>query len=360
MKSSIGAPFAGYVALAYTLVIVYASLQPFAGWRMPPDEVLRFLTAWPRYITASDIALNVVAYLPLGVMLYCALRPPLPAALAFVLATLLAAALSLALESVQMFLPSRIASNIDLLSNSVGAAAGALAALLLSLWNNPLAAARARIVRAGKLGDCGLFLIALWLVIQFHPSALAFGSGDVRDIFGVTPMFMHSSQAYALAEASVVGLAVIVLGLIVSLLVQSRRNAPVAMVVTLAATIGVKSIAVAMMGRSAHWLPWLTPGVAAGLVAGSASVAALMWLVPVKRAAIALTCLATSIVIVNITPDNPYQTLPAFMLSLQPTHLANFGNIVRVIAQGWALAAAMLLIGLARAGPARSNQLKSS
>ncbi len=102
-------------SLAYTLVIVYASLQPFAGWRMPPDEVLRFLTApWPRYITTSDIALNVVAYLPLGAMLYFALRPPLAAAVALVLATLLAAALSLALESVQMFLPTRIASNVDL------------------------------------------------------------------------------------------------------------------------------------------------------------------------------------------------------------------------------------------------------
>jgi VanZ family protein len=353
MKSSIRAPLAGYVALAYTLVIVYASLQPFAGWRLPPDEVLRFLTAWPRYITASDIALNVAAYLPLGAMLYFTLRPPLAPAVALVLATLLAAALSLALESVQMFLPSRIASNVDLLSNSAGAAAGAMAALLLTLWNNPLAAARARMLRTGKLGDCGLFVVALWLVIQFHPSPLAFASGDVRDIFGITPIFMHSSQAYALAEASVVGLAVITLGLMVSLLVQSPRYAPGAMVLTLAATLGFKSIAVAMLGRSAHWLPWLTPGVATGLAAGSALVAALMWLTPAARGAIALTCLATGVVVVNVTPDNPYQTLPSFMLTLQPTHLTNFGNIVRILAQCWSLAAIVLLLGLARAGPAR-------
>ena len=123
------------------MVILYASLQPFAGWRMPPDEVLGFLTApWPRYITASDIALNVVAYLPLGAMLYFALCPPLAPAVACALATLLAAALSLALESAQMFLPLRIASNVDLMSNSAGAAAGALGALLLTFWHNPLAA----------------------------------------------------------------------------------------------------------------------------------------------------------------------------------------------------------------------------
>ena len=125
-----GPKLAGYIALAYTLVIVYASLQPFAGWRMPPDEVLRFLTApWPRYITATDIALNVVAYLPLGAMLYFALRPPLAPAAAFVIATLVAAVLSLLLESVQMFLPARIASNVDLLSNSAGAVLGALGAI---------------------------------------------------------------------------------------------------------------------------------------------------------------------------------------------------------------------------------------
>ena len=164
MKTLVGAPLAGFVALAYTLVIVYASLQPFAGWRAPPDEVLRFLTApWPRYITATDIALNVVAYLPLGAMLFFALRPPLAPAVAFVIATALAAALSLLLESVQMFLPARIASNVDLISNSAGTALGALSALLLTLWHNPLAALRGRWVRSGKLGDCGLLVLAMWI-----------------------------------------------------------------------------------------------------------------------------------------------------------------------------------------------------
>ena len=45
MKASIRASLAGYVALAYTLVIVYASLQPFAGWHMPPPELIFGSTA---------------------------------------------------------------------------------------------------------------------------------------------------------------------------------------------------------------------------------------------------------------------------------------------------------------------------
>ena len=331
---------------------MYASLQPFAGWRLPPNEVLGFLTAaWPRYITATDIALNVAAYLPLGAMLFFVLRPPLAAAIACILATLLAAALSLTLESVQMFLPTRIASNIDLMSNSAGAAVGAMGALLFTLWSNPLAALRLRVVRTDVLGDCGLIVVAVWIVIQLHPSPLAFGSGNLRDLLGITPMFMHSSHAYQLAETAVVALAVIAMGLLVSLLMQSSRHALRAMVLTLLLTVIAKS-AVAT-ARAAYWLQWLTPGVAAGLAAGAAGVAALVWLGPRARAALAMTCVAAGVVIVNVTPENPYQTLPAFLSSAQPNHLANFGGIVRFLAQCWPFAAGLLLFALARAGPAR-------
>ena len=325
MKALPRASLAGYVALAYTLVIVYASLQPFTGWRMPPPEVFAFLTApWPRYITASDIALNVAAYLPLGAMLFYALRPPFSAAFAFILATLLAILLSLLLESVQMFLPIRIASNVDLISNGAGAALGALGAMLLTLGNNPLAALRVKIVRTGLLGDAGIILIALWIVIQFQPSPLAFGSGNLRDAFRLTPVFMHSSQAYLLGEAAIVALAVTAIGLAISLLLQSRRYSLRVMLATLLLTAAAKSVAAVAIARTANWFQWLTPGVAAGIA------------------------------IVNLMPDNPYVSVPPFMSSLPPTHLTNFGSIVRLLAQCWPFAVLVLLCGLARAGPPRT------
>ena len=250
-----------------------------------------------------------------------------------------------------MFLPARIATNVDLLSNAAGAALGALAALLLTLWNNPLAALRLRAVRTDVLGDCGLIVVAVWIVIQLHPAPLAFGSGNLRDLLGITPMFMHSSHAYQLAETAVVALAVISMGLLVSLLMQSSRDALRAMALTLLLTGTAKS-AVAM-ARATHWLQWLTPGVAAGLAAGAVGVALLLWLEPRARAALATACVAAGVVIVNVTPDNPYHALPAFLSSVQPNHLANFGGIVRFLAQCWPFAAGMLLFALARADPAR-------
>src|SRR5262245_26788708 len=117
------------LAAAYVLLIVYASLKPFAGWRMPPDDILRFLTApWPRYITLEDIGVNVAAYIPLGFLLSAGLSARYGAARGALGAALAAASVSLAMEALQMFLPSRIASNVDLLTNSCGGLMGAMAA----------------------------------------------------------------------------------------------------------------------------------------------------------------------------------------------------------------------------------------
>lgn len=334
---------------------MYASLQPFAGWRTPPQEVLHFLAApWPRYITAGDIALNVAAYLPLGAMLFFALRPPFAAAVACAASIVLAAALSLALESAQMFLPMRIASNVDLICNSAGAALGAAGAMLLALGNNPLAAWRRRAVRADVLGDCGLIVIALWILIQFQPAPFTLGSGDLRDVLGITPVFAHTSHSYLLAEAAVVGCAVVALGLTVSLVMQSRRHTLRALTATLLATVAAKSTVAILLARQGSWLQWLTPGVALGLAAGGMLLALLQLLAPTTRALSALLCLAAGVVIVNLTPENPYQTLPAYVLNAQPTHLNNFSNIVRTLSRCWPFAALILLAALVRARPARA------
>jgi hypothetical protein len=190
-------------------------------------------------------------------------------------------------------------------------------------------------------------------VIQFHPSPLAFGSGNLRDAFGITPMFMHSSFAYLLAETTVVTLAVIAMGLLVSLLIRTPRYALRAMVLTLALTATAKSVAALTFTRTGNLLQWLTPGVAAGLFAGIAGVALLQWLAPTARSSTAVLCVIACVIIVNITPDNPYQSLSIFLSSVQPTHLANFGGIVRILAQCWPFAAVTLLLGLAYAGPDR-------
>jgi len=56
-----------YFAFLYGVMIVYASLEPFSGWMAPLPGTPFFLFApWPARFTRYDIAINVVAYVPLG------------------------------------------------------------------------------------------------------------------------------------------------------------------------------------------------------------------------------------------------------------------------------------------------------
>ncbi len=326
---------------------------------MPPDEVLNYLRApWPRYITLGDVVLNIAAYLPLGVLLFAALRPRLPPSAAFGVAVLLAAALSLACESAQMFLPTRIASNLDLLTNSAGAGTGALVAWILTLpmlANHPLAVLRRRMVRTDELGDCGLIVVGLWVLAQFHIATLALGSGDFREALHVTPLFAHTPQLYLLAETGVVALTLVAIGLLVSLLLLPQRSVLPATALTLALALTVKAVTAATLTRAAYWLQWLTPGVVAGTAGGGMLLAALLQLTHAVRALVAAICLIAVVVIVNVTPENPYQAVPVFLLSPQPTHLANFGLIVRALSQLWPFAALIFLLAAARAERAAAH-----
>src|SRR5688500_1637627 len=120
------------LAAADLLAVAYASLQPCLGSRIPPPERLYSLGAtWPRFITLQDVAVNLAAYVPLGLLLSIGCGARYGAAQGVVAAALAAALLSLAMEAAQMFLPSRIASNVDLLAHTLGALLEAMAARLL-------------------------------------------------------------------------------------------------------------------------------------------------------------------------------------------------------------------------------------
>ena len=110
------------LALSYTLLIVYGSLYPLSGWRVPaagwlPDSLL------PTGVSGSDMVLNLLIYIPLGFLWSGYRRLGGAGALLPVLA--LAAGASLALELLQHFLPVRSTSSLDALLNVTGAALGA-------------------------------------------------------------------------------------------------------------------------------------------------------------------------------------------------------------------------------------------
>ena len=170
------------LAWIYALLIVYASLYPFDQWRVQGIAPWAFLWApLPRYWTGFDVVSNVLGYVPLGFLCALAIHRTRPSAHAIAWATLAAAALSLSMESLQMFLPARVPSNVDGALNVVGALLGAMTARALE-WAGALdhwSRFRERWFVPESSG--ALALLALWPPALLFPVAVPFGLGQILE-----------------------------------------------------------------------------------------------------------------------------------------------------------------------------------
>ena len=95
-------PVARAALLAYLLLIVYASWFPFSGWRSSGLSPFAFLTQhMPRWCTGFDVMVNIVGYMPFGVLLVLALHPAVRGMWAVVVAGVAGLLVSGAMEVVQ-------------------------------------------------------------------------------------------------------------------------------------------------------------------------------------------------------------------------------------------------------------------
>ncbi len=338
-------------ALAYSLVIIYASLQPFSGWSMPPDRFGAFLLApWPRWITIDDVLFNFVAYVPLGFLLGVSLSGRYGAIVMILLPACLCVALSIILESAQQYLPARIASNVDLLVNSTGGAIGALIAPIFmpqQRLGQTLTQLRLRWFISGTRGDIVLVLAGLWLIAQLHMPLIALGVGDLRTVFGLGGMFAYTPDTYLLAEASVVLLSVTGLGL---LLAAASRNTGSdywrALVLLIAGAFTLKTTVAALVLDSASPWGWMTPGLGLGLAMALVALLLLNRLSHQGRSIAALLALLAAVILVNGMPENPYRFAPAHLLTGRSSHFLSFAAMVRALSDLWpCLAILFLLLG---------------
>lgn len=331
------------LALAYLLVIVYASLQPLRGWRWPAADVYGFLFApWPRYITLNDVLFNVSAYLPLGFLLTLGLRQWLRPTAAVVLGAMAATMLSIAMEHVQMFLPARVASNMDVAANSVGALIGALAAPLFAPTHaigTRVAAMRNRVFVRGTLADAGIVLVLLWIVGFLNPWAQVFGLGQVRASIEWPTALAHTASRLQSAETLVVLFNVLGIGLMLSTLLRAevRRGALITAVIVLA--LAMKSVAAWALGKpQGAWLG-VTPGMLFGLGLSGALLAGMLAFSQGARLLAALVSFLLALVTVNLVPYNPYFNVPPALAGGTPTHFLSFWSIMRALSELWPMLA---------------------
>jgi len=327
-----------YLTAAYLLLVVYASLYPFSGWRVPNEDVARFLIAgWPPYVIGSDVVVNVLAYVPLGLLLTLIWMGRVPRWAALALGVIIATILSVAIEFAQGYLPARISSNVDVLTNAVGALWGAGAAQAWGerwLLSGELHRLRKTHFRAGARTDVAFVLLALWLLTQLNADIWLFGNGDLRQLIPLDFGVRYSAGAYLLLEAGVAALNFAGVAFLIGAIARSFAVAAVTLTALILAALMLKTLASMALFIPGNPGLWLTPGSVLGLAAGT-----MLWLPlarrgsPVHSMRAAALCLLAGCILVNLAPENPY--LIAALRILQHGHFLPFNAMVGLLSSWW-------------------------
>lgn len=315
------------LALIHAALIVFASLFPFDGWRAQGIDPWVFLSApLPRYWTGFDVAINVAGYAPLGFLLVLALLRSGHERGAVLLATLAGTALSLLMEYLQIYLPRRVSSNLDLLLNACGALVGACTAALLERWGaiDRWSVFRARWFVQDARG--ALVLLALWPAALLFPAAVPFGLGQVlerlelglEDMLADTPFLEWLPvRDVPLESLSPSGeLLCVTLGLLIPCLLgycvirHVGRRAVFAIGVVLVG-IAVTALSAALSWGPSHAWSWLEEPTRVGVWSALALAALLLALPRRASAAVLLLALTWHLGLLNQAPANAYfaQTL---------------------------------------------------
>jgi len=336
----------------YVLLVAYASLYPLAGWRDPGPSLFAFLwSPWPRWVTPFDVVANALAYLPFGALCVCAARPRLRGATAVLAALLSGATLSIGLEAAQSLLPSRVASNLDVLANSAGALAGALAGERAAPWllgEGPLRHWRAEAIVPGAEADLGLTLLGLWLFAQLNPATLLFGAGDLRDLLAGPAGAAYAAPLFIAVEAVTAASNLVAVSLLASAVVRPAARLRALLLGLVFAALAVRALAAAILMRPEHAFAWLTPGAQLGLVFGLLAMLGAVALPRTVRLVLAAVLLMVATVLVNLSPANPYTA--AMLKAWEQGHFLNFNGLTRLVSAGWPFAALAYLMLLAARG----------
>ena len=346
------------LSLALVCVIVYASLYPFFEWRDQGISPLGFLAApLPRYWTGFDVGVNLLGYAPLGFLLASSALRGRHRRWAVMLAVLGAGGLSLAMETLQAYLPSRVASNADLALNTLGALLGAIGARALERtrvvgrWSE----LRSRWFAPDARG--ALVLLLLWPLALLFPAAVPMGLGQIfeklesalADALLNTPFLewlpvrdVELQPLVPLAELICVALGALIPCLLGYCVIRTLWRRAVFSALVLAGGLAASALSAALSYGPQHAWAWLDAPVRAGM--GLAALLSALLLAVGRRAAAALTLLALALHLglLNQAPADPYfaQTLQIW----EQGRFIHFYGVVQWLGWLWPYAAMAYMV----------------
>lgn len=346
-------PLARTACIAYAALVLYASLAPWSGWRDLGVSPLAYLSApWPRYVTHFDLLVNVLGYVPLGALIVFAVHPRLRGVAAVIVAASSGALLSASIEALQTFLPQRIASHVDLMTNSAGALLGAVvAAPFTSALIDRGRLAQWRYRWFARDAALPLVLLALWPLAQAHPMPMLFGLGAADGALlewaqthvtpALPPRGAWEPTEFVLAEAIVTTAGLLAAGLAIAALVPIRAARLASAIALIGAALLAKTLTYGVRFGPDHATSWWTAGAAAGLAIGLLSLSVAVVGTPRALGRAALLAVLVLLAAVALVPDNPY--FAAWASQWRSGRLVHFNAAAEWMATAWPYAMAAWL-----------------
>ena len=315
--------------LVYALLLIYGSLYPFTDWYWPSEHLEEFLfKSLPRYYTRFDLLVNLLAYAPFGFFTLLALYPRLRSNLALIITLLLSGILSIALESIQGFLAWRIASNLDVLMNTLGALLGALLALpactLLLRYPQIRQWRKSWFSHEASLG---CVLLGLWLAAQIYPQVFMFVVGQSSSLnqFMAIPFLsqlMIHQLFYPFMLMVLTLLHLLAISTLLLLMVYPQFLRWLFLICLLFSVAVFRTVALFIQFDAQQMFSWITIAIVLALFFSLILFYHLQNYPPKSLKIIATLSLILSYALANILPENPY-----YSLSLDTPVLSSITNL---------------------------------
>jgi VanZ family protein len=341
-----------HLAVVYIALLICASLYPMSGWREMGLPIFDYLTApWPKYYEPGEIIINVIGYMPLGLVIVPALSRRWTWKRKVAVTVLFGILFSFCIETIQNFLPTRVSSNVDLGANSLGTLLGAL---IGARWGEAIFAPGRGLARLqkryiaddGLAGDIAMILIILWVFVQLTPDQLLFAGGELRRLLDIAPPLPFEPGRLIVFEAAQTAAMMLAIGLFLRCTLRASSAAPVVALLLLG--MGARLVGSACFFVPSSPLAWLTPGVRYGVLVGVVLLFIALRLPRAAQHALAGASLLMASVLINMMPESPYflRNVSGGPVIIQRANYPNFYALCRLIAAIWPFVALAYLSGL--------------
>lgn len=271
-------------------LIVYGSLFPFTGWQASVNIPAALAQVTPSDVPLADVLTNFLLYMPLGVLIALG-RRRVPGVLAAAICG--AAALSLTMEVLQLFLPGRVSSLLDLGLNTFGSGVGACGGLLARAHAARLMSWSGIHLYGDRAAWVGCAALLGWMAAQLIPFVPSLDVGNLRNglkplwyaLLGRDPVSVWRTGVYLAAVAALT---------VTGTTVLNTRRAPW---IAAAALLMVLPLKVLVVGRQ------VSPEAFLGTVAG-VGMGLVLWAAGRRRAErAAMLLILVYLVVEALRPD---------------------------------------------------------